>query len=292
MKRCLVCECCFESENWSCPRCGNQPALRDGLIRFAEDPPITGAGFKPEYFAHLAGFEEGNFWFRARNRLIQWVLRNYFPDAENLFEVGCGTGFVLKGIGETLPRLRLAGSEIFGEGLLFAQARLPGAELYQMDARQIPFEREFDVVGAFDVLEHVVEDEIVLTQMFRATRPGGGILITVPQHRFLWSDSDEHSMHQRRYIRAELRDKVERAGFRIKRITSFISLLLPLMLISRMKRNPSRNFELWRQFELSQPLNAGLESILTIERALIKAGVSFPAGGSLLLIAKRPATAQ
>jgi hypothetical protein len=59
-----------------------------------------------------------------------------------------------------------------------------------------------------------------------------------------------------------------------------------------MKRNRSRNFELWTEFEISQPLNAALESILTIERALIKAGVSFPAGGSLLLIAKRPATAQ
>ena len=79
-----------------------------------------------------------------------------------------------------------------------------------MDARRIPFEREFDVVGAFDVLEHIVEDEDVLGQMFKATRPGGGLLVTVPQHPFLWSASDEHAMHQRRYSRAELRRKVER----------------------------------------------------------------------------------
>ena len=253
---------------------------------------MAGGGFKPEYFAQLARFEEGNFWFRARNRLIQWALRKYFPDARTLFEVGCGTGFVLQGVGEALPRMRLAGSEIFRDGLVFAQARLPGVDLYQMDARQIPFEREFDVIGAFDVLEHIAEDDAVLTQMFRATRPGGGLLVTVPQHRFLWSASDQHAMHQRRYSRAELRRKVERAGFRIQRMTSFISLLMPFMIYSRMRRNRSRDFQLWKEFEISQPLNALLGSILTAERAIIQRGVSFPAGGSLLLVAKRPAFAQ
>ena len=291
MKYCLACEYRFESARWDCPRCGRQPTSRNGVLCFIKDPPTPGNGFKPEYFAKLASFEEDNFWFRARNRLIQWALASYFPTAGSFFEVGCGTGFVLKGLSEALPRLRLAGSEIFGDGLVFARARLPGVDLYQMDARQIPFEREFDVIGAFDVLEHIVEDDAVLRQMFKATRPGGGILITVPQHRFLWSAIDEHSMHQRRYSRTELRSKVERAGFRIQRMTSFISLLLPPMICSRMRRNRSRDFHLWKEFEISRPLNAVLGSILAAERAMIERGVSFPAGGSLLLIAKRPATA-
>jgi hypothetical protein len=128
--------------------------------------------------------------------------------------------------------------------------------------------------------------------MFRATRPEGGILVTVPQHRFLWSASDEHAMHQRRYSRAELRGKVERAGFRVQRMTSFISLLLPLMIGSRMRRNGNRDFQVWKEFEISRPLNAVLGTILAAERAMIEKGLSFPAGGSLLLIAKRPATAQ
>jgi SAM-dependent methyltransferase len=292
MKSCIACQRCFESETWDCPHCGHLPTARNGVLCFIEDSPVTGNGFNPEYFAKLARFEEGNFWFRTRNRLIQWALASYFPDAGSLLEVGCGTGFVLKGVSETRPRMRLAGSEIFSDGLVFARARLPGVDLYQMDARHIPFEREFDVIGAFDVLEHVDEDDSVLRQMFRATRPDGGILVTVPQHRFLWSAIDDHSMHQRRYSRAELRRKVEQAGFRIQRMTSFISLLLPPMMYSRMRRNSSRDFQLWKEFEISRPLNALLGSILTAERAMIERGVSFPAGGSLLLIAKRPATAQ
>ena len=288
MKRCLACEGRFKSDDWTCPHCGYRPALCGEMFHFAEHPPNAGVGFKPEYFTRLAGIEKGNFWFRARNQLIQWALRNYFPGAKSFFEVGCGTGFVLAGLHEKFPRMRLAGSEIFADGLAIAKARVPKVELYQMDARRISFEGEFDVVGAFDVLEHVIEDENVLVQMFNAVRPGGGLLLTVPQHPFLWSASDQYAMHQRRYNRAELRTKVESAGFLIERITSFNSLLLPLMIWSRVQRRRDHDFQPWREFEIGPALNKTLESILNLERMAIKTGVSFPAGGSLLLIGRKP----
>ena len=288
MKRCLACEAPFEAADWTCPNCGYQPALRDEIYQFTEGPPDVHAGFKPEYFARLGEIEESNFWFRGRNELIQWALRNYFPDAKSFFEVGCGTGFVLAGLHEKFPLMRLAGSEIFADGLAIAKARVPNVELYQMDARRISFEGEFDVVGAFDVLEHVIEDENVLVQMFNAVRPGGGLLVTVPQHPFLWSASDQYAMHQRRYNRAELRTKVESARFLIERITSFNSLLLPLMIWSRLQRRRNHDFQPWREFEIGPALNKTLESILNLERMVIRKGVSFPVGGSLLLIGRKP----
>ena len=286
MKRCLACEARFESEDWMCPKCSFHPTLHDGIFQFAED--ASDGGFKPEYFPRLAAIEQAHFWFRVRNQLIQWALGNYFPDTKSFFEVGCGTGFVLAGIRERFPGTRLVGSDIFTDGLAFAKARLPGVDLYQMDARSIPFEAEFDVVGAFDVLEHLVEDNTALTQMFNAVRPGGGLLVTVPQQRHLWSASDEHAMHQRRYSRGELCRKVETAGFQIERITSFNSLLFPLMVWSRMRQKRDQNLQRWRELEISPPLNKILESILKLERLLIEKGVSFPVGGSLLLIGRRP----
>ena len=78
---------------------------------------------------------------------------------------------------EALPWLTLGGGEVFSAGLRLAADRLPGVDLFQMDACQIPFENEFDVIGAFDVLEHIGDDELVLSQRCRAVRQGGGILL-------------------------------------------------------------------------------------------------------------------
>jgi SAM-dependent methyltransferase len=158
-----------------------------------------------------------------------------------------------------------------------------------MDARQIPFEAEFDVIGAFDVLEHIKEDELALSQVFRATKPGGGIVLTVPQHPWLWSTLDDFGCHKRRYSRSELVGKVGRAGFSVLRVTSYVSLLLPLLLLSRLgQRQPKDNCDVMGEFEISTFVNLSLEKVLNLERALVKLGLSFPAGGSLLVIAQRP----
>lgn len=288
MRVCGGCDKTFDQGNWRCPYCFYEPEKIDGHLSFAPELAKDSEGFEAGYFARLAEMEAGSFWFRSRNRLLIWTVLRYFPQAENLLEIGCGTGFVLSGIREALPQLALSGSEVFSEGLNFAAERLPGVELLQMDARRIPFRDEFDVIGAFDVLEHVKEDEEVLAQMHQATRGSGGILLTVPQHSFLWSEADEYARHVRRYSASDLKAKVERAGFETLRITSFVSTLLPLMLISRLKRRSSnKDFDPAAEITISGPVNYLLEKILDLERAMIKSGVSFPLGGSLLLIARR-----
>lgn len=288
VRLCIECGKSFDGQDLKCPFCQHEPQRLGGHLAFAPKLAEDNEGFNPENFVTLFNLEASNFWFRARNRLIVWALQRYFPEARNFLEIGCGTGFVLSGIRDALPSLTLSGSEIFCAGLLFAAQRLPGVELFQMDARRIPFREEFDVIGAFDVLEHVKEDEEVLSQMYQATRKGGGILITVPHHPFLWSASDDFARHVRRYKTRELRDKVKRAGFDVLRITSFVSLLLPLLVLSRFKqRFDSKEFDPSSEFNISSLVNNTLERMLDGERTMIRAGVSFPAGGSLLLVARR-----
>lgn len=243
-------------------------------------------GFKTGYFGELVALEETNFWFRSRNRLILWALQQYFPNAGSFFEIGCGTGFVLSGIERAFPHLALYGSEIFSAGIAYAARRLNRAELFQMDARQIPFENEFDVIGAFDVLEHVKDDGVVLQQMHQALCTGGGLLITVPQHPLLWSHLDEYACHVRRYTRKELRAKVLQAGFAIEKMTSFVSLLLPFMAASRVRTRWGKNDPL-AGLKLGNLTNSLMEKVLDMERALIRKGISLPLGGSLLLIGRK-----
>jgi hypothetical protein len=77
------------------------------------------------------------------------------------------------------------------------------------------------------------------------------------------------------------------------RATSFVSLLLPLMLVARLKQRPAnREFDPAAEFRLSALANYLLERTMNIERTMIRLGVAFPAGGSLLLVAKKPANGQ
>lgn len=288
MKRCPNCLANYASVDWNCPACGFVPPVVEGYHVFAPGLAHGGAGFQPEAFAELAALEAGNFWFRGRNQLIVWALQRYFPRLRRYLEIGCGTGYVLAGVAQAYPKAELTGSEVFSVGLPFAARRVEKAELLQMDARCIPYVEEFDVIGAFDVLEHIEEDEAVLAEMFRAIRPGGGILLTVPQHPWLWSRRDEYACHVRRYRMSELREKVQRAGFQIEFETSFVSLLLPAMLASRLiqKRGQPQGDPM-AELRLSAPLNRIFEVIMDLERQIIQIGVRFPLGGSLLLIARK-----
>ena len=288
MKRCLSCSAVYAGESWACPDCGHSPDVVAGFPVLAPELAHGGAGFEPDAFAELAVLEANNFWFRSRNRLLIWALRRHVPHMHRYLEIGCGTGYVLAGVAQAFPETAITGSEVFSVGLPFAAARLGKAELLQMDARHIPYLEEFDVIGAFDVLEHIEEDEAVLCQMLQALKPGGAIVITVPQHPWLWSRQDEYAQHVRRYRVGELREKVQRAGFQVKYATSFVTFLLPAMLASRMlQRRAQPNGDPLAELRLPWLLDRPFAGIMHVERLGIQLGVRFPVGGSLLLIAEK-----
>lgn len=289
MKRCISCDARYASSTHSCPSCGFVPSLVGGFDSYAPDFAHDGGGFKSDYFSELALLEDANFWFRSRNKLLMWALENYSPNFQSLLEIGCGTGYVLSGISKKIPHATLYGSEIFITGLGFAHARLPSAKFMQMDARNIPFENEFDVIGAFDVLEHIGEDERVLAQMHAALSPQGFMFLTVPQHKWLWSSVDEHACHVRRYSATDLHEKIEAAGFQIMRSTSFVTTLLPAMMISRFlsKKVSAKKFDATAELKISPWLNSIFSRLLNAELALIKRGFNFPVGGSRLVVAKK-----
>lgn len=290
MRLCPGCGQPLAAAGWDCAHCGYRAQRRDGFVALAPKLAEQAQGFDPALFAELAALEAGNFWFRARNRLILWALRRHAPGFSDFLEVGCGTGYVLQGIAAAFPQARLVASEAETEGLRFAARRVPRAEFLQMDARRMPFRQEFDAVGAFDVVEHIAEDETVLAQMHRALRPGGHLLLTVPQHPFLWSEYDVRAHHVRRYTRTELRAKLERAGYAVVKMTSFVSLLLPLMMLSRLnRRSAGADYDPLAELRTGNFGNAVLERALDAERLLIRAGLPLPAGGSLLAVARRPA---
>lgn len=289
MKICLNCDTQFPTSNSSCPTCSWKPVFINGFNAYAPCYEEQNAGFKSCYFSELARLEENNFWFRGRNRLIVWAIKNYCPHFDSFLEIGCGTGFVLSGIKKAFPNKDLYGSEIFTNGLTFAAVRQPDVNLMQMDARMIPFVAEFDSIGAFDVIEHIEEEEQVLAQINQALKPAGVVFLTVPQHKWLWSPIDDYACHVRRYSAKELHQKLAKSGFKILRSTSFVSTLLLVMFLSRFiqKILPFKNINAKTELEINPILNSVFEKILGLEIKMIQAGINFRVGGSRLVIAQK-----
>ncbi|TWD81979.1 2-polyprenyl-3-methyl-5-hydroxy-6-metoxy-1,4-benzoquinol methylase [Kribbella amoyensis] len=247
----------------------------------------TSGGYDPEKFERLFALDAGSFWFRARSDLIGWALDRNFPAARSFLELGCGNGYVIDRVRRDHPDWRLVGTELFEEGLANARIRMPeGVELRQLDATENPYDAEFDVAGAFDVIEHIEDAPAVLAGMFASVRPGGGVLITVPQHKWLWSKADVAAHHVKRYTRRELIGELQDAGFEVLRVTSFVSLLLPAMMASRLVKRDAADVE--GELDMAAPLNTACYQVMRAEGALIRAGLNLPAGGSLLAVARRP----
>ena len=111
-------------------------------------------------------------------------------------------------------------------------------------------------------------------------------MVTVPQHQWLWSPIDDYSGHQRRYTRPQLLALARAAGLDVVRVTSFVSLLLPALLASRLLQWRTE-VEPLREFRISGRANGVGRTLMAIERALIRIGLSLPVGGSLMLVARR-----
>jgi SAM-dependent methyltransferase len=235
----------------------------------------------------LRAVEGHHFWFTNRAQLVAWAIEQYFPDAGSVLDLGCGTGGPLVTLQRLLPHVRFVAADALLSGLAFARARLPAVSFLQVDLRHLPYDREFDLIGSFDVLEHLDDDEQALQEMYRATAPGGGLVVTVPQHRFLWSALDQYSRHRRRYTRRDLVEKIERVGYSVQRATSFMTLTLPVQILSRLRLQDITALNPGAEMTVNPVVNSVLGAVCRVERAAIMSGLSLPVGGSLLVIAKR-----
>jgi len=289
MRLCPACGASLDGRTWQCPSCRASydtdgpyiDLICDQLGRAEYARPITGIA---ERLLHP---EEGHFWFEERARLVAWMIAKSFPTATNLLDVGCGTGHVLSRIAEQIPHLAISGGDVSGSSLVEARRWLPTVPLYRMAVENVPFESEFDVICCLDVLEHLDDDAKALHEMHRAVKPQGGLVLTVPQHPYLWSSHDLCSGHVRRYTWQSLSKVLSRTGWEVLYTSSFVTFLLPMMIVSRMRVRRARTEV--SSLELAPPpiVNTLLRMVMRFERLLLERGARFPVGGSRIVVARR-----
>lgn len=152
-----------------------------------------------------------------RNRVLN--LLDLFPRGR-LLEIGCGAGAMLHD-------LSCMGFVV--EAVEISPAALDIAYYINQDNPRVTiqqniqhhWERTFNYILAFEVLEHIEDDLSALKQWQSWLKPDGYLLISVPAHPERWNASDEWAGHFRRYERAGLRGKLEQAGFDIVKMESY-----------------------------------------------------------------------
>ena len=193
---------------------------------------------------------------------------------------------------------RVRGIDVDARPVAMALAR--GYDVSQGDPTQgtsFPAE-SFDLVTALDVIEHVDADEAILREAHRVLRPHGTLAITTPAFQWLWSYNDVLNGHKHRYTPRELRERVERTGFRIRRLTFGFFLVFPMsapliLLRNRIGRKPelsSHHFEEDAYQVEMEPVSPWLNTVLRgvgrVEAKMV-ARMDLPIGTSLMCVADK-----
>lgn len=262
-------------------------------------PSTPEASYDPSYFATLARVERRHFWFRGRNAVIAGLVRQItrqLPDGFRVLEVGCGTGNVLHGLREACQRGRVYGLDLHWQGLEFAR-REDDAALVQGDAHHAPFGVGFDLVGLFDVLEHLEDERAVLTDLRGLLQPGGALLVTVPADPALWSYFDEAAHHVRRYQPQQLRERLEENGFRVEYLSPYMLATYPAVRLGRWLAARASGYQagesgeterqlVERELRITPGINAFLTWVLRAEAAWVAQRRRLPRGTSLIALAR------
>lgn len=246
----------------------------------------------PAEFANIAAIEENFWWFRGMRRILFRLLdplaARHAP--RRVLEAGCGTGHLSRLL-EQRYGWNMVPVDLAPEGLAYGKG-LGVQRMTQADISALPFATEsFDAVLSMDVIVHFPrgQEQRPFAEFVRVCRRGGLLVIRVSALDILRSRHSQFAHERQRFTRGRLLQLAHGHGLRVLRCTYLNSLLFPVALAK---------FRLFEPF-LSGPAESGVQPVapwldnllympLALEAEWLGAGLNFPLGQSLLLIAEKP----
>lgn len=247
------------------------------------------------YYIEYFTLERNHWWFKARLNILRSQVSTFSlsPDAK-ILNIGIATGAT----SEMLEAFGKVKSSEYDKACFdFVKEKLPQLDIDNGSILELPYaDNSYDLVCAFDVIEHVENDALAVSEMLRVCKPGGFVFVTVPAFEFLWSEHDEVNHHFRRYTKRQLK-KLFKEKSEIK-FSSYFNFLLfsPIAgfrILSRLlpKKFFRKKNEAGSDFSVYQPgfTQSLFYRIMLSENSLLKRKIGLPFGVSIMIAAKKVA---
>lgn len=248
-----------------------------------------------QYYREYYYLERNHWWFRARQEILEAMLVKKIVGSQKqhlrILNAGVATG-------ATTTMLEKYGDvtslEYDKDCCTFLQQELK-MEVINASLTELPFDDDtFDIVCAFDVIEHIENDGLAVREIHRVLKKDGYVFLTVPAFNFLWSHHDEVNHHFRRYTGGQLKQLLTAQAIQTKHQTYFNSILFPpiflIRILSRLlpeKKNRETTGSDFEKFNSSTFINRFFYWLFKKEKTLLSRNWKFPFGVSLMLIGQK-----
>jgi SAM-dependent methyltransferase len=229
-------------------------------------------------------------WYRARSELLRVALERYVGSPGRILDVGSADG---PSVGWLRGRGQHVSLDLDPRGL--ASGGVCGSVFH------LPFaDGVFDVVTAFDVVEHCDPEHAALDELHRVLAPGGRLLLSVPAYQWAWTGFDEENGHHRRYTRSRARHAVEQPGLVVDRATYAFMSVFPAFTAERLVRKVRERREgggaqapadVVGVPAVSPRIEQLLLRLTRVDERLLR-GRDLPFGSSVFVAATKPAAAE
>ena len=237
-------------------------------------------GYYQEYYIQ----ERNHWWFLARLKIIEAQIKLIGQDKKlKILNIGIATGAT----SEMLQKYGEVTSLEYDDDCCQFVREVVKIPVINGSILELPFEdKSYDLVCAFDVIEHIEDDQLGVEEMKRVCRTNCNILITVPAFMSLWSDHDIINHHFRRYTKSNLMPLFQKTGT-IEFCSYFNSIFfLPIFFVRKLSNLfKSKNREVKSDFKKfkASALNNIMYNIFMAERSYLSNKWVLPFGVSIML---------
>jgi SAM-dependent methyltransferase len=243
------------------------------------------------YSSIYADLWRRHWWWRVRHELVLRTVAQLCPEhapsvqPRHIFDIGCAGGVSFDDLSRYGAVSGLEPDPTLVDACPQWRARI---ELTGFGPAYVP-SRQYDLVLMLDVLEHLENDTAALHSLRHLLKPGAHAILTVPALQSLWSVHDVINRHYRRYDKTGLRRLLEDSGFTVRDLRYFFFWPLGLMYLRKLlfgtQQRPGKSYTVTVP---ATPVNRLLIGLSRLEQRLMRFGLRWPLGSSLLAVVEKP----